>query len=55
MNNPDKHQKQSDIHTVPVFEGEPIHDETPQCWCEPELHYQDELTKVRVWSHQRPQ
>jgi len=44
-----------DVHVVPEFEGEPKHEESEKCWCEPELHYQDEVTLVKVWSHRRPE
>lgn len=42
-----------DIHVIPVFDKEPEHIESSDCWCEPELHYEDELTGKRVWSHRR--
>jgi len=44
-----------DIHIVPEFEGEPTHAETERCWCTPELHYQDEFTDIKVWTHRRPE
>ena len=44
-----------DIHVVPIFEGEPVHEESTNCWCEPELTYNDEVTGQRVWSHRRPE
>lgn len=37
------------IHVVPT-EGKP-HDESRDCWCEPELHSKDEETDIEVWSH----
>lgn len=46
---------EDDIHVIPVFEGEPVHTETPECWCEPELTYRDEDTEICVWSHRRVQ
>lgn len=44
-----------DIHVIPVFDGEPIHSESQDCWCEPELNYEDEITGKKVWSHRRPE
>jgi hypothetical protein len=50
-----KPTKEDDIHVVPEFEGEPKHFDTVNCWCEPEFHYQDENTQVRVFTHRRPE
>lgn len=44
-----------DIHTIPVFAGEPAHEESEKCWCEPECIEYNEQTGVRAWSHRRPE
>jgi hypothetical protein len=46
---------ETDIHVIPVFKDEPAHEESVDCWCEPELTYQDEVTDKRVFSHRRPE
>ncbi len=51
----DRTPQPDDIHTVPVFEGEPEHECSPLCWCEPELFYVDDETGKRCWSHRRPE
>lgn len=47
--------KPEDIHVVPIFDGEPVHDEKPGCWCEPEKHYVNPYNGVTVWVHRRPE
>jgi hypothetical protein len=42
------------LHVVPVYPGEPEHEASIDCWCEPELEYRDEITGGEVWSHRRP-
>lgn len=27
------------------------HEDTPECWCEPELWYENEESGVRIWVH----
>jgi len=44
-----------DVHVVPVFDGEPVHEESEKCWCEPELIEENEQNGVKVWSHRRPE
>ena len=38
------------IHVTPLFDGSP-HIAMPECWCEPELSYEDPLTGGEVWVH----
>lgn len=45
----------SDIHIIPEFDGEPVHDESPRCWCHPECIEVNEETGIKVWSHRRPE
>jgi hypothetical protein len=45
---------EDDIHVIPKGEDKP-HVESPECWCEPELHYRDEDTEICVWEHRRVQ
>jgi hypothetical protein len=40
-------------HIIPSFTGEPPHDESPACWCEPELTYKDEVNGNEIWTHRR--
>lgn len=40
--------KDDDIHTVP---NNGKHIDSLNCWCEPELYYQDEMTGIRCFSH----
>lgn len=41
-----------EIHVVPTKDTlRPIHDDSPQCWCNPELHYKDGDTEKEVWVH----
>lgn len=42
------------IHVLPCFSGEPEHEDSIDCWCEPELDYRDELNGGEVWVHRRP-
>lgn len=41
-------QCKHDIHVVP---DNGKHEDSPDCFCKPELHYQDEFTGRKVWSH----
>lgn len=48
----------SDIHVIPQFEGERVHDESEACWCGPgwvNKAESDEYGDARVWVHNRPQ
>lgn len=42
------------FHVVPEFAGEPEHETSVGCWCEPVLEYRDEYTGNEVWVHHRP-
>lgn len=44
-----------DIHVLPIFEGEPVHDEKPDCWCEPSLEDYTPEGGSRLFIHNRPQ
>lgn len=48
-------ENKNDVHVMPVFEGEPDHEDSSKCWCDPELHHIDETTGNHVWTHRRPQ
>lgn len=42
------------VHVIPVFDGEPEHNQSPDCWCDPEIHYVDPVSGNMVYSHRRP-
>jgi hypothetical protein len=44
----------SNIHVVPIFEGEPEHIESADCFCSPTLDFKNPETGVELWIHQRP-
>ena len=43
------------IHVYPTGPLEPEHDDSPNCWCEPEMEYLDEFTGAEVWVHRQVQ
>ena len=55
MKSESKQDVANDIHIVPVFEGEPIHDESLSCWCEPKIIDVNCETGVMIVSHNRPE
>lgn len=46
-----KNQPDGNIHVVPTDDYQP-HEESPQCWCQPEM-IERAATGVEVWSHNR--
>lgn len=40
-------------HVYPVGEGEPQHDMSPWCWCQPQVEYKDPITGDEVWAHRK--
>lgn len=41
-----------EIHIIPTRDTlRPVHDESPNCWCNPVLHYKDGDTENEVWVH----
>lgn len=53
MPHPNQHDPDA-LHVVPVFEGEPEHEASTDCWCEPELAHRNDEGR-EVWTHHRPQ
>lgn len=45
----------NDVHVVPVFEGEPRHEESGECFCSPTLDYENPENGKKLWIHHRPQ
>ena len=43
--------KNDDIHIMPEFKGEKVHDCCVHCWCEPEISFADGVK--RTWTHRR--
>lgn len=45
----------AELSNMPVGPKEAKHEESEDCWCEPELRYVDPHTGERVWVHREIQ